>query len=176
MANNSQSDFTSSVVTALENEHNQIFERTRSIDTRASILISILLAILPFYFEILNWQYIKTCLTTKCINFKGVFMLLLLFTSFLILLASLILCVIVICSRKYETFPAINYCEFDLKSYEDLKVTQNEMNVSIIDSYTKCIINNTPIIIKKAKLFIAAIFTTCCYVICVIATTLCNLL
>lgn len=75
-----EKDITSPIVNALQNEYNAIFARTRSIDTRASILMSILLAILPFYFETLDWTIIKSSLT-NCITFKEICLLISFFIS-----------------------------------------------------------------------------------------------
>lgn len=174
--NKKYDDITSTVVNALQNEHNEMFLRTRSLDTRASILISILLAILPFYFENLDWKYISACLTSSCISFKGVCMLLFFFLSLLTLLVSLVLNILVILSRKYHTFKANDYIGFNIIEYENVDATVNDMNTSIIGSYAECIRLNTPIINKKAKYFISAIFTTGFFILFVIISTLCNLL
>lgn len=174
--NKKYDDISSSIVNALQNEHSEIFARTRSIDTRASILISILLAILPFYFEILDWTHIRSCLYAPCISFKDAVMLVFFFLALLTLLASLIICTLVICSRKYHTFPSVNYVGFNIIDYENLDATVNDVNTSIIESYALCIEKNTPIINKKARFFIAAIFTTGAFVLFVIISTLCNLL
>ena len=115
----SYEDITSTIVNALQNEHNELFARTRSIDTRASILISILLAILPFYFEILDWSIIRESLTKLCIGFKEIIMLIFFFLSLITLIISLILCVLVICGRVYHTFPSDNYIGFNIN---DLRI------------------------------------------------------
>lgn len=174
--NKKYDDITSGVVNALQNEHNEMFLRTRSFDTRASILISILLAILPFYFEILDWKKISVCLNSSCISFKDVCMLIFLFLSLLTLLVSLVLNILVILSRKYHTFPSDNYLGFNIIEYENIDTTVNDMNTAIIGSYAECIRLNTPIINRKAKYFISAIFTTGFFILFVIISTLCNLL
>ena len=174
--NKSYEDITSTIVNALQNEYNELFARTRSIDTRASILISILLAILPFYFEILDWSIIQESLTKTCISFKEVIMLLFFFLSLITLIISLILCVLVICSRVYHTFPSDNYIGFNINDYKDINASINDINTSLIGSYTECIRINTLTVNKKAKKFVFAIFCTSFFVVFVIFTTLCNLL
>lgn len=169
-------DFTSPIVNALQNEYNELFARTRSIDTRASILITILLAALPFYFEILNWVYLKECFTCQYMSFRDLSMILSFGMTIITLFTSLFFCVIVLCCRKYYIFPAENYDGFNLKEYEDADVTVNQNNTAIIASYTNCIIHNKKLVETKAKKFIVAIITTSLYVLFVVASVLINLL
>ena len=174
--NKKYDDISSNVVNALQNEHNEMFLRTRSLDTRASILISIMLAFLPFYFEILDWNNIRVCLTSSSISFKGVCMLIFFFLSFLMLLVSLVLSILVILSRKYHTLALDNFYPFDIVDFEDADFTVNDPNMLLIRPYAECILANTSVVNKKAKYFISAIFTTCFFILFVIISTLCNLL
>lgn len=171
-----EADFTSSIVNSLQNEYNEIFAKTRSIDTRASILISILLAMLPFYFEILNWNIIKSSLYACCITFKEVCLLISFFLSLLAFIGSLILCILVICSKIYHSFPSNNYEGFDINDYREINASINEINMSLIWSYTECIAKNTKTVNKKAKMFVVTIITTSFFVFFVIITTLLTLL
>ncbi len=173
---NKNNDFTSPIVNALQNEHNELFARTRSIDTRASVLITILLAVLPFYFEILNWNYLKECFTCQCMSFRDICMVLFFCLTIITLFVSLLFCVIVLFGRKYHIFPADNYKDFDINEYEKLEVTVNQINTSIIASYTDCILYNNEFVESKAKKFIVAIITTSLYVLFVVASVLINLL
>ena len=171
-----ENDITSTIVNSLQNEHNEIFARTRSIDTRASILISILLAILPFYFEILDWSIIQSSLISSCVSFKEVCLLISFFLSLLAFVVSLILGVLVICSKIYHTFPSDNYLDFDINAYREINASINEINVSLIWSFTQCINKNIKTVNKKSKMFVVTIITTIFFVFFVIFTTLCNLL
>lgn len=169
-------DFTTPIVNALQNEHNELFARTRSIDTRASILITILLAVLPFYFEILDWTYLKECFVSQCLSFKDFCMICFFCGTIITLLVSLLICVVVLSGRKYHIFPAGNYQGFDLNTYKELDVTLNQINVSIIASYTDCIEQNNIIVENKAKKYIIAIITTSLHIAFVITSVLLNLL
>ena len=64
----------------------------------------------------------------------------------------------------------------DINEYEKLEVTVNQINTSIIASYTDCILYNNEFVESKAKKFIVAIITTSLYVLFVVASVLINLL
>lgn len=172
MKKSNENDITSSIVNALQNEYNEIFARTRSIDTRASILLSILFAILPFYFEILDWTIIKSSLTSPCISFKEVCFLISFFLSLLSFAVSLIFGVLVLSSKIYHSFPSDNYLEFDINAYREINATINEINTSLIWSYTQCNTKNVLTVNKKAKMFVGTIITTSLFVFFVIITAL----
>ena len=167
-----ETDITYSIVSSLQNEYNEIFAKTRSIDTRASILISILLAMLPFYFEILDWTIIKSSLNSSCITFKDVCLLISFFLSLFVFISSLVLCVLVICSKIYHSFPSDNYIGFEINDYREINTSINEINMSLIWSYTECLTKNTKTVNKKAKMFVVTIITTSLFVFFVIITTL----
>lgn len=171
-----EKDITSPIVNALQNEYNAIFARTRSIDTRASILMSILLAILPFYFETLDWTIIKSSLTNCCITFKEICLLISFFISLVAFLVSLVLGVLVISSKTYHAFPSDNYLGFNINDYRQINASINEINMSLIWSYTACNNKNAQTVNKKARMFVITIITTSLFVLFVIITTLCNLL
>lgn len=171
-----EQDFTTNIVNALQNEYNEVFARTRSIDTRASILISVLTAILPLYFGVLNWNRIHTCLIAESISFRQAIMLCTFFISILTLIISFCLSIATIRCRQYDSFPTSNYENFSLQGYYECKATVNAVNTSIIASYVACINKNSKVIEKKARWFFTCMISAGVYILLSISTTILNLL
>lgn len=169
-------DFTTPIVSALQNEYNSVFERTHSIDTRASILLSVLSTILPLYLGVLNWTNIRNALCTNCISFKQFAMIIFFFLSVATLIIAFIFCIVTIRSRRYSAFPTDNYVGFNLNEHLEINTTVNQINTSLIIFYVNCIRENTITVTKKAGKFIGGLITTGIYILLSIVTILFNLI
>lgn len=156
---NSQQDiFTAPIVNALQLEHNEVFARGRSIDTRVSIVISSSLVVLAAYLQILDWQSLNLIWTQP--NFKNIVAILIFSLSLVALIITLIFCMITIFSKRYSSIPIKNYKGFNLKEYEKENITTNIVNVPLIEWYVAVIEHNNKVINNKAKTFrISVIFT-----------------
>lgn len=169
-------DFTSNLLNALQNEHNELFARARSIETRASILISVVVAVLPFYIQTLDWDKIYLGITSAPVNVGQVFALVFFILSIMTICYCLVLSILIINVRTYYTLRVQNFEGFNLNEYLAINTTANQMNTMLILSYTQCIKQNMPIVDKKAKTFVVVVFGTIVYFVLIGCTILCNLL
>ena len=140
----------------LEKEYQNMFERTRSIDTRASFLLSILTATMPLYFNIFDWSRFKECFSGY-LSFVKVSESAFFFISIVALLVCFLRCFSVISSRSYNA-PNINiFNGFNLKEYIDTGAQTNHINVILMDLYIKSINHNDAVVKEKADRFRATI-------------------
>lgn len=148
--------FTAPIVGLLEKEHQNMFERTRSLDTRASILISAITAIMPLYFSVFNWSEFKKSFCGHLSFIKAIEI-----SCFVISIGALCVCFVkcfsTVSSKKYMA-PNVNiFNGFNLKEYEEVQANSNQINTILIKLYVASIEHNDTVIQEKAGMFRASI-------------------
>lgn len=101
-----QDNFTTPIINMLEKEHQNMFDRTRSLDTRASFLFSVITAIMPLYFSVFKWSDFKECFT-GCLSFIRVIEIICFAVSIGALCLCFVKCFSTISSKKYRA-PNVN--------------------------------------------------------------------
>lgn len=167
--------FTIPIMNMLEKEYQNMFDRTRSLDTRASFLLSVLTAIMPLYFNVFEWNSFKECFSGY-ISFTKVLEVTLFFISLGILCMCFIKCFSVITSKEYQA-PNINIFKgFNLQDYEKADATTNLINTMLMYLYIESINHNDSVVKEKANRFKKSIrllqlflFTS---IVCIILTNI----
>lgn len=170
--NKKYDDITSPVFQTVVNEYKSVFERSRSIDARAGILMTFMITALPFYFQTIKLEELKKILLNDSINFlqfMQFFMFVLSITTFIV---ALIFLVIVLCSKKFKIFNASVFFGFDIVPYEDKNATINDMNVTVFNELIKAIKYNTVVVDKKANKFRVSLWISFAYTVSTILTIL----
>lgn len=151
-----QDNFTAPIINMLEKEHQNMFDRTRSLDTRASFLFSVITAIMPLYFSVFKWSDFKECFT-GCLSFIRVIEIICFAVSIGALCLCFVKCFSTISSKKYRA-PNVNiFNGFNLKDYENNGANINQINTILIELYVKSINYNDAVIKEKADMFKKAI-------------------
>ncbi len=165
-----QTDFTSPIFTTLHREYEAILERGRSIDSRAGIFLTFLFTAFPFYLEIVGIEDIKKLLHKSCFSFAEVLLIITFLLSTAAFLTAFVLFVIVLSTRKYKGYNNLLFRDFDLKEYEKINTTVNDVNVTMTAMLHEFIDHNNHVIEKKARKFDAALWICFSYVALMVLT------
>ena len=170
--NRKYDDITTNMLRILEDERKEIIDCSRSLDSRAGMLLAFLIAAFPIYINIIKIETLKTLLHQASFRFTEVIMILIFFMSIIAFLAAFTVLIVVICTRKFRAFDVALFDNFNIIKYEDMNMTVNDGNVWLMGKQKEIIRYNDRVIQKKAKIFEISLWLCLVFVVLMISSIL----
>lgn len=168
--NKKYDDITGSIYELILNEYNSLFARSRSIDSRAGIFLTLLITAFPFYIQIIDVNSIKDVVQSYAVSFVDVLYASAFFCSVVVFLISIIFLTISLCTRTFMIFKTELFDGFNIIEYEDSDTTVNDVNVSLFSVLRQLVEYNNTVVDKKGRLFSAALWISFSFVALMIGT------
>ena len=168
--NKKYDDITSPVYELILNEYRSLFERSRSIDSRAGIFLTFLITAFPFYIQNIKLTRIKDIIQSTAVSFVDVLFASSFFCSIVVFLISIVFLAITLCTRTFTAFNTKVFDGFNIIEYEDADTTINDMTVAIFSRLRPIVEYNNTVVDKKGIIFCVALWTSFAFVALMIGT------
>lgn len=151
--NKKYDDISSPIYSTIYKEYERMFERGRSIDSRAGLFLTFLFTSFPFYVQIVSIDYFYELLRKTCFTFSDVLLVIVFVLSTITFLSAFIFLLRSLMTRGYKILNNEIFKGIDIVEYEDNDTTINDINIGLIGLLHEYIEHNEKVFAKKAKMF-----------------------